>query len=198
MNPGMLGGLTAWLATLVFLRRHRIWLLFYIAGAVGLTLFGVYFIRGTPAEGLIERLTAWHAHHLASLVNIETRVFTNAPGTLLVLVVTQPVGWTVVRIGLECSGVLELIVFVSLLLFYPAMGWLRKAWLGTLGVLAIYAANLLRVLTILVLLAWGGKGMIFVAHTIIARALFFGLMLAVYWPIFTRTTTLLIRRRLEG
>lgn len=184
--------LVAWTGFVAFLRYARAWLLYFIAGAVGFTLAVVYLVRGTAIEYGLESLTALHVHQVASLVGIPTRIFTSAKEILLVMIISQDVGWTAMTIDIECSGLLELTVFMGLLLFFPKMPVLRKLVIGVLGLLATYVFNLIRVMAIAAVLHWGGKNAIFIAHTIVGRGIFFVCIVAIYWFAFTRGSLQLV------
>ncbi|HCJ10863.1 MAG TPA: hypothetical protein DHW14_06845 [Clostridiales bacterium] len=187
----------AWLGLVVLLRVRRLWLPYYVLATVGFSLLVLTAARRTLVETTLEALTAQHAHVVSGWFDIPTRVFKNAPGTLLVLVVIGKVGWTVIEVGIECSGLLELTAFTALILFYPGLRLGRRSWLTVAGLVATYLINILRLLVIIAFLHWGGKDTIFVAHTIIGRGLFFLLVVAVYWSIFTRAALKAVRERVE-
>ena len=46
-------------------------------------------------------------HQVCNLAGIPARIFQAALGALLVMIITQEVGWTVIQITIECSGLLE-------------------------------------------------------------------------------------------
>ncbi len=198
---GLIGfglALLVWIAVLAFFRHYRIWLLYYVAGAVGLAFLIIWAgTRLIPLERWLETSTAYSAHWVSRLVGIPTRVFEAAPGNLLVWVVVQKPGWTVVRIDLECSGLLEMAVLSGLLLFYPAWtGW-RRVELILFGWAATWVSNIIRVLSIIAILHLLGKRSIFVAHTVAGRLIFFALMMAFYWVVLTRGTLRVLGRQLQ-
>ncbi len=187
-----------WGATVAFFYRYRIWLLFYTVGAVGLAfLLIVAGTRFVPLERGLEVTTAYAAHTISRALGIPTRVFEAAPGNILVWVVVQEPGWTVVRVDLECSGLLEMSVLSGLLLFYPAWSLRKRVGLIVLGWAVTYAANVVRVVVIILILHTFGKRSIFVAHTIIGRAVFFALVAGLYWLVFTKGTLNALVERLE-
>lgn len=188
-----------WLALLIFFRHYRIWLMFYMVGSVGLAfLLIVAGTRLAPWERWLEVGAAYGVHAICQLLHIPTRVFEAAPGNILVWVVVQEPGWTVVRIDLECSGLLEMAVLSGLLLFYPAWSAFKRAWLVLLGLLATGVANVVRVLSIILILHTVGKRSIFVAHTIAGRLIFFALVAGLYWWVLTRGTLRVLDRQLQS
>ncbi len=187
-----------WTAALIFFHHYRIWLLFYIVGSVGLAFLLI--IAGTQLlslERMLEMATAYSAHAISRMVGIPTRVFEAAPGNILVWVVVQEPGWTVVRVDLECSGLLEMSVLSGLFLFYPAWSTGRRIWLALLGWLATFASNVIRVLGIIWILHLLGKRSIFVAHTIAGRLIFFVIVAAFYWFVLTKGTLRTLNRKLQ-
>ena len=85
--------------------------LYYLVGTVGLAYFLVFIISKVLIfEPILAHSVAIAVlHDSLNFINIPTEIFQNAPGVLLVLVVTQKVGWTVLQIGVESSGLLEIL-----------------------------------------------------------------------------------------
>ncbi len=176
-----------WLLGVLFLRRYRVWLLYYLLGSVGAAYWIILIARNVLGlEPLLAHSVAQAVHVVAGLAGIETRIFRNAPGILLVLVVAQPVGWTVLQIGVESSGLLEIGVLISLLGFYPGWSPLRRVGSIFVGVLASWAANVVRLFVIVVLLHLYGKEALVLAHTFVGKLVFFVLTIAIYWYLITR------------
>ncbi|MDY7039341.1 MAG: exosortase family protein XrtG [Chloroflexota bacterium] len=187
-----------WLALLLFFRHYRIWLMFYGIAAVGLAFLLIFAgTRLLPLERWLEMSTAYSAHAISQVIGIPTDVFEVAPDILVWVIVQEP-GWTVVRVDLECSGLLEMSVLSGLLLFYPAWSVKKRVWLTLLGCVATYGANIVRVLSIILILHIVGKRSIFVAHTIAGRLIFFVLVTGLYWAIFTQPTIRTLAERLRA
>lgn len=187
-----------WAAALLFFYHYRIWLVFYTVGSVGLAFLLIFGgTRLLPLERWLEMATAYGTHAISHLVGIPTRVFEASPGNILVWVVVQEPGWTVVRVDLECSGLLEMSVLSGLLLFYPAWTTGKRIWLTLLGWLATFTSNIVRVLSIIWILHVLGKRSIFIAHTIAGRLVFFVLVAAFYWIVLTKGTLRVLNKQLQ-
>lgn len=186
-----------WLALVAVLRLRRLWLPYYVLASVGFCLLVLTAARGSVVELALESLTATHGHVAAGWLGIPTLVFHNAPGTLLVLVVIGRAGWTIIEVGIECSGLLEITALTALLLFYPGLSPARRTWLIAGGVVATYVINIVRLLVIIAFLHWGGRDMMWLAHSVIGRAVFFSLVVVVYWFVFTRAALRTVRERVE-
>jgi len=188
-----------WLAVVAFLRAYRVWLPFYLIGAVGcaywLVLVAARLLQLEPA---LAHSVAWTVHGICNIIGIPTRIFSGAPGVLLVLVVIQRVGWTVLQIGVESSGLLEVSVLASLLLFYPGWTLRRRAWFIGLGVIATWAANVLRILIIVIMLHVLGKEALVLAHMYVGKGFFFLLTAGIFWALVTRPTLRSLRTRLRA
>lgn len=178
-----------WFGTVAFLHYSRSWLPFYVIGAVGCAYWLILvFSNLFGLEPLLAHSVAWVVHIVSNLVGIPTRIFEGAPGVLLVLVIFQDIGWTVLQVGIESSGLLEISVLVSLLLFYPGWSLTRRAFLIGIGTIAMWCANIIRMLVIVVMLNRFGKEALVLAHMYIGKAVFFVLVIAIFWFIITRTT----------
>src|SRR5207244_1022477 len=114
---------------------------------------------------LLAYSVAWSVHAIAELIQVPTRIFEGAPGVLLVMVISQNIGWTALQIGVESSALLEISVFVSLVLFYPGWSWQRRSATIVVGVVATWMANVVRILAITFLLHDLGKNALVLAHT---------------------------------
>jgi exosortase family protein XrtG len=177
-----------WVAAVVFLRYYRIWLPYYVIGAVGSAYWLVIGLKASGQEIVIASMVASTVSTISNLMGISAKTFANAPGLLLVLVVTQNVGWTVLQVGVESSGLLEMCVLTSLLIFYPGWTFSRCIFSVLIGILATWGANIIRMMLIVVLLTEFGKPVLVLAHTFIGKAVFFAITVIIYWVLITRPT----------
>lgn len=198
MNPGWWIALfSAWVALVVFLRYYRIWLPYYVLGAVGCAYWLVIGMKAAGLEIVIASLVASTVSAISNLFGVSAKTFDNAPGLLLVLVVTQNVGWTVLQVGVESSGLLEMCVLTSLLAFYPGWSTSRRIFSVLVGILATWGANIIRMMLIVILLTELGKPVLVLAHTFIGKAVFFVITVIIYWVLITRPTIGLVEKLLQ-
>lgn len=181
--------LVGWILVVAFLRYYRVWLPYYVLGAVGLA-YWISLGAGDmfQLEPMLAHSVAWATHQTATLFDIPTRIFAGAPGVLLVLIIAQEVGWTVLHIGVESSGLLEISVFVSLVMFYPGLSLPKRSKTILLGTLATWIVNVIRLFVIVVILNQFEKTSLVVAHNYVGKILFFVLMIAIYWYLITSAT----------
>jgi exosortase family protein XrtG len=188
-----------WLVAVYFFRHYRIWLPYYVVGSVGLAFLLIAISRDVlPIELFLKAYTGYSVDFFAHWVGVETRTFVDAPGVILVLVIPQEEGWTLVEIGVGCSGLLEEAVLVGLLGFYPSWSLRRRVSLISVGIALTFIGNLARVLFIVMTLHQLGKSSLFLAHSLFGRVLFFVVVIAIYWVVLTAPTMQQIRARLEA
>jgi exosortase family protein XrtG len=164
-------------------RKHKAWLSYYLLGAFGLTLILVFGIRLLGLEKYWEYAHLYQTYRLSSWLGIESRVLTGDT-----IVVADPVGWVTLKIGIECSGILESSILAGLIGFYPAFGVKRRAFLLAVGLAATIAANIVRILIIVAIVHFYGREAVFVGHAIVGRLFFFAAMITLFWYIITRPT----------
>lgn len=193
----MIAAAITWLTGLVFFKNHRIWVLYFPWGAVGLTLLLILFLRGSAVEYQLERTTGLLVQQVAALFGIPAEVFDRAAGMVLIFIEAEK-SWTALGIDIECSGLLESCVFLGLVLFYPVFSLPKRILLAPAGILAIYFINLIRLGTIVFLINTFGRQAIYLAHTLAGRLVFFFLVVALYWAVFSRPTLAALRRQLHG
>jgi exosortase family protein XrtG len=186
-----------WLFAVVFFRFNRIWLPYYILAAVGLAFSVIFIGRATFIEPALQVAVSRAVHYTSSLLGIPTQTFEAAPGSLLVLVVSQDIGWTMLQVTVESSGLLEAGVLSGMLAFYPGFSPRRRLFFVSAGLIATFVANVVRLTTIVVLLHFAGKGSLLISHTIVGRAVFFAMVVLTYWFVITYPTLRTIRRKLD-
>ncbi len=186
-----------WLGLVYFFHRHRIWLLFYLVGSVGLAFILIFAGRELMVERGLEVVVANAVHWVCNWAGIPTKLFQAAPGALLIMVIGQDIGWTIVQITIECSGLLETAAMLGMVLMYPGWRLRKRLLLAVAGAVAIFIANIIRLFIIVEVLHYVGKDSIFIAHTIAGRAIFFVIVVLIYWYVITRPTLKDVRRKLH-
>jgi len=185
-----------WLVITMFLYYNKIWVLYYIWGAVGLCCVLILLFRGSYGEYFLARQTSMVLHYLLAYFDIITYVFDRAPGTLLVLIKVDN-SWTTIAIDIENSGLLEVCIFFGLIMFYPVHRLGKRIGVAAVGVTGIYTANILRLFLVILLIHRFGRDMSYITHTLIGRLLFFLLIVAVYWWFITRPSLENIREKVK-
>lgn len=193
MSPVLLSVFAGiYLVGLVLLRKARKGLLAYLWSAFGLA--GILIFAGQIGNWNAP-LGVFQAEILALISQLfggGLRVLANGG-----LVVPDPTGWSILQIGIECSALIELSIFLGLMMFYPRLPAGERLGRITLGALATIAINLLRLGIIVAMVAVLGEPAVPWAHAVVGRLVFFAGILFVYWRMLTLPTLAIIRRELE-
>ena len=87
----------------------------------------------------------------------------------------------------ECAGVIEILVFVSLVMWFPALRLGEKIVTAILGTFYTLAANVLRLIAVCAVISHYGPDSYYIAHTVVGRLIFYGLTVFMYYEVFTKT-----------
>ena len=170
-----------WIYVLSIFKRKKQGFFFFLLGSVGTFLFSfviLYPILTEPLARLVCDITG--------VVGRLTGIF-KAYSSYGILFIENVTGGPVsLYVDFECAGLVENLVFLSLLLFFPAYKWYEKIWVGALGVTGVMAANVLRLTIICIMIHVWGNEMYYLAHTIVGRLVFYVLSIMLYFYIFTR------------
>lgn len=170
-----------WLYAINVFRRRKQSFFYFFGGSVGMFIFS--FIILEPV------LTA----PLAKLVCYLTGALGKMLGTFSayasygILFIEESEGGPVsLYVDFECAGLVEILVFLSLLTFFQAYKWHEKIVVGILGIIAIISANVLRLMIICMMIHLMGNRVYYLAHTIVGRMVFYLFTIILYFYVFTR------------
>jgi exosortase family protein XrtG len=96
-------------------------------------------------------------------------------------------GSMTLQIDFECSGIIEIMVYIAILAFYKVYTVSERAILSAVGVIYIILANALRIIIIATMIHFGGEQMYYVAHTYIGRIFFYAATVILYFYVFTKS-----------
>jgi exosortase family protein XrtG len=192
-----LGAAAVWAAAVAFFWRARAWLPYYVLAAAGSAILLVVAAREfIPLEDMLRVSTASSVHLLAPLLGIRTTLDHIDAGSLMVIGVPHHNEWTVLSVGLESSGLLELAALFGLVAFFPASGSLSRVGIISVALALTFAANVLRVLIIVASVAYLGQESLDFAHIVLGRLVFFVIAIAIFWFAITRPTLRRVTARL--
>ena len=186
-----------WMLVVAFFRLNRIWLPYYIIGSVGLAFIIIFVGRATGLEHALQVAVAAGVHASSIALGLPTEIYQSAPGSILVLVISQDIGWTMLQVTVESSGLLETGVIAGMLLFYPGWDIRKRFWFTLMAIALTYGANVIRLMVIVITLHYMGKNSLLISHTIIGRAVFFALVVAIYWFLMTRPTLRTVKTKID-
>lgn len=186
-------GLLVYVFLVVFFRKSKQWLPYYLLGAFGLTLILVLLAQYFGIERLLITVCLYNVSLIANLLEIPTKVYTAS-----CLMVADPGGFSLLEITIECSAILEFSVLIGLMLFYPGFPPLKKLWLTLFGLGVLYVINVIRLMIIVTLVHALGTGITFIAHAVIGRLFFFTSVIILFWYIITRPTLKIIGKSVRS
>lgn len=177
----VIGGLLIWVYLLSVFKRAKLDFFHYIAGSVGTFLFMMIFIQPLMTGFLIHLVTS-----VAGVFGKLTGIF-EAYRDYSILFVTNNVTKESISlyVDYECSGVIEMMVFVSLLAFFQVYEVWQRIIIGILGCVAIFFSNVIRIFIICFMIKVGGNDVYYMAHTIVGRLVFYAFAILLYYYVFT-------------
>lgn len=169
-----------WLYVLSVLKRGKLDFWYFITGSVGMFVFYMILLQPILTIPLQKAVAA-----VAGLLGEASGTFESyfQQG---ILFVPSETGAISLYIDYECSGIIEIGAYLSLLLFFSVYSMQEKIVLSVLGSLGIFCANVIRIFIIGALVHMCGSDIYFVAHTIIGRIVFYGFTIVLYFYVFTK------------
>lgn len=170
-----------WIYILTVLSRAKLHFFKFLIGSVGLFFFMMVTLQPylvnilsrlvASASGIIGGATGYfEAFYQYSLILIQSGKSTIS-----------------MYIDYECSGVIEILAYISLLWFFPVYNTLEKIMYSLLGAAWIFAANIIRIFIICSMVYYFGDNMFYFAHTIFGRIVFYALSIILYFYVFTKS-----------
>ena len=169
-----------WVYLLHVLSRAELWFWRFMVGSMGLFILLMIFVRPWAVEPL--------AHAVAAIAG----VFGSLTGSFEtyikygVIFVNSASGSITLQVDFECSGIIEIMAFVSLLTFFRVYTPNERILVGILGSLFITLANVLRIIIVCEIIHFGGVEMYYMAHSLIGRIVFYVLSILLYFYVFTK------------
>lgn len=173
--------LIVWIYLITVFTRAKLHFFKFVVGSVGLFFFMMVILQPylvnvlsrsvAAASGIMGDVTGcYQAFYQYSLILIQSG------GSAISM-----------YIDYECSGVIEILAFTALLWFFPLYNTLEKIMYNIIGVVWIFAANIIRIFIICVLVYYYGNNIFYFAHTIFGRIVFYALSIILYFYVFTRS-----------
>lgn len=171
---------SAWLILLFILRYLKLNFFVFLVGSVGLFTIMIY-LGLHKVDKVLSYIVILISSYIERIMNIYDTYLENQ--IIVVYYKKQAISFFV---DYECSGFIEILVYISLLWFYPVYSVFKKSIYTVLGVSYIITANILRVLLIIVGIYFFGVQTFFWIHSVLARIFFFVLVVICYYYVFTR------------
>lgn len=181
-----------WLYFLSVFIRGKLRYFEFIVGSVGFFLFSMVIIQPYLLSSLRE-LVAAASGTLGRMLGI---FHANESFHMLLIQPVNTIEAVYLYIDYECSGIIEMMAFVSMLLFFEVYTWPERFILSIGGCIAIFIFNVLRILTISSIVYFCGSDYFFIAHTLAGRVVFYALTIILYYIIFTKAQV--IKQKIGG
>ena len=170
-----------WLYALSVFRRGKLDFFRFITGSVGLFVFMMIFLEPLLVSPLVSLVTS-----ATGIVGDVTGWFESYHDYSILFVTCESIRESLsLYIDYECSGVIEMMAFVSLLAFFQVYDIWQRFVVGILGCIAIFFSNVIRITTICVIIMIWGNDAYYIAHTIVGRIVFYILAVLLYYYVFT-------------
>ena len=169
-----------WIWLLRVLRKAGLRFWRYLLGSCGIFILVMIFVR------------PWLVLPLARLVAALAGIFGKVTGFYQayyrygVIFIESVKGAITINIDLECSGIIEITAFISLLAFYAIYNVPERIYVGIIGTLYTLLTNAFRVAVICTMIHFLGTDYYYVAHTIVGRLVFYVLQVILYFFVFTK------------
>lgn len=179
-----------WILLLRVLTKADLLFWRFLFGSTGLFLLLFFLVQPVLTVPLSRCVAA-----LAGVVGNLTHTF--APyfryGVLFIETID---GAMTLQIDFECSGIVEIIAYLSLLSFYQVYTRNERVVLAILGVGSIILANVLRIIVICEMIHFGGTDLYYLAHSLVGRLVFYTLSVILYFYVFTKPQ--IVRMKVGG
>lgn len=172
--------LIVWVCLLRITKRADLKFWHFLCGSVGLFLILMIFVQPSITQPLARGVTA-----LSGIVGSLTNTF-DAYFKYGIIFVESGLSSITLRIDFECAGVIEIMAFVSLLLFFDVYSRYEKVVIGIAGTLCIVLFNVARIILICEIVHFCGVDAYSIAHTFIGRFFFYALTVMLYFYVFTK------------
>jgi exosortase family protein XrtG len=152
----------------------------YLWGSTGMILFYMIWLQKLVAVPVSNCITT-----LSGIIGNATGYFT-AYYSYSAIFVKSMVQSMLLQIDVDCSGSIEIGVFISLLVFFRVYDVAERFLIAVIGTMYIIFANAIRVSIICIAVYYGGYGAYNVVHSYVGRVIFYLLSILLYFEVFTR------------
>ena len=181
MNPLLLiACILLWLYILRILRIAELRAWRFVWGAAGLFVLFMLGLQPILTKPLIRVVSA-----LAGGIGSLTKTFT-AYFKFGILFISLPAGSITLQVDFECSGIIEIMAFVSLLTFFNVYTRAEKLLVGIVGCVLLILFNVIRIVLICFSVHFFGLNAYYITHMFIGRLVFYACSVGLYFYVFTK------------
>ncbi len=169
-----------WLYFLHAFRKAEMYFWHFLVGSLGM-----FVILITTMQPVLTMPLARSVSALAGMVGDLTQSFT-AYFKYGVIYVPTAASSITLQVDFECSGLIEILAFLSLLAFFNVYSVTEKIMVGIGGFCYIMLCNTLRIVLICLCVHFFGVGAYPVMHAFVGRVVFYILSIILYFYVFTK------------
>lgn len=179
-----------WIYLLSVFTRGKLYFYQFIWGSVGLFVFMMMWIQPVAIRPL--------TNLVCSAAGVAGRMtgFYESYSEYSMLFVQHGSEAISLCIDYECSGIIEMMAYVSMLAFFRVYDWMQRIILSVLGCMMIFFANIIRLFVIGTIIYYFGNDAYYIAHTIVGRIIFYALSVILYYYIFTKSQ--IVKQKIGG
>lgn len=182
MNEGLwlIFILALWITAILLFRNLKMEFFKFLVGSLGIFAIGMIFFRD-PIENdflyLINSILAFISDKSDMFEVMKNYSIVNfyVDGSILSM-----------SINYQCSGVIESLIFTSLVIFFPFVKSFKKVLVVLVGNIYLIFINILRILMIIVLTRQFGLESYDFIHMVLGRIFFFVFTVLLYYIVFTK------------
>ncbi len=169
-----------WLYLLYVMKHCKLHFGHFLVGSFGMFIFLMLWVRPYAVQPL-SRVVAAIAGVFGDLTGTFTAFFKY--GILFIETAQASIS---LQIDFECSGIIEIFAFLSLLSFFAVYSLKERFLVAIIGCIGIIAANVVRIIVICEVIHFFGPQSYYVAHSIVGRLVFYFLSILLYFYAFTK------------
>ena len=169
-----------WIYILTVFKRKKLEFFYFLLGSIGTFLFSFVALRNIMTQ-ILTTLTCFLTGQLGNALGLFTAYTSHS-----ILFIENAYGPISLYVDFECGGVIEILVFISLVWFFAVYSVKEKFLTSLVGIVWIIAANIIRLFSICLIINKFGNESYYVAHTIVGRLIFYALSIILYFYVFTR------------
>ena len=179
-----------WIYLLSVFTRGKLYFYQFIWGSVGLFVFMMMWIQPVAIRPL--------TNLVCSAAGVAGRMtgFYESYSEYSMLFVQHGSEAISLCIDYVCSGIIEMMAYVSMLAFFRVYDWMQRIILSVLGCMMIFFANIIRLFVIGTTIYYFGNDAYYIAHTIVGRIIFYALSVILYYYIFTKSQ--IVKQKIGG
>lgn len=169
-----------WLYILRVLTRAELHAWRFLWGCMGLFIFLMLVVQPILTLPLARSVSAL-AGAVGSLTNTFSAYFKYG-----IIYVPAATGSITLQVDFECSGIIEVMAFLSLLAFFNVYSRTEKIMVGIVGFALMVLFNALRIMIICLSVHFFGINAYYITHMFVGRLFFYAFSVLLYFYVFTK------------